>query len=308
MRRGLRILAVLALISATGPAAAQPAASVEEVVQLHLDWLRACAGYRAKVSVSGATKTGTLEVDNITGKRVYMGWREGLPKDVYVKATSTGARSVEFAFSKGFDRTDDLPFAETTLPEGLFFAGNEDLFQRGADLPTTMARLRTISRALSVLPPSDLGVYGLRMTMERLVTENLAALVDQVFAFDQTSPVSAPDEITMWFNGDGRLDAIHLAGVTLPGSRDEAVDLRVTLDYESIVPAAVAAAPAAQSAPPVAQPVAAAARAAPPPAAEKAAETLVEPFLGSRALVVLSLIMVAVCIAVVIRLWLSQND
>ena len=295
---------MVALISAPALAAAPPALSVEQLVLLHLGWLQSCGGYRAKVTVTGGgkTATGTLEVDNITGKRKYMGWREGLPKDVYLKMTRAGGRSVEFAFSKGFGRKDDLPFAEKTLPEGLFFAGTADLFQRGDDLHTTMKRLRQISSALAVLPPSRLGRYGLRVTMERLVTENLAALVDQVFSFDQTSPASAPDEITMWFNDNGRLDAVDLGGITVPGAGGgrQVVDLHVALDYEEILPAPAAANAVgpAEPAPAAVARVVAAAPAAPPPAAEKAAEKLAEPFLGSRALVILSLIMLVICAGV----------
>ncbi len=320
MRRGLGALAAIALIAASASAGAPPAASVEQVVQRYLDWLQACRSYRVKVTVTdpSQTATGTLEIDNLTGKRVYMGWSQGLPKDVYLKVTRTGERSVELAYSKGRGRKDDLPFAEKTLPDGLFFAGSSDIFERGADLRTTMTRLRLVSDSLAVLPPSALGPYGLRMKMERLVTENLAALVDQVFAFDQTSPASAPDEITMWFNDDGRLDAIDLGGVTLPNAAPggEAVDVHVKLEYEEIVPAAAPAAAQGEAEPPpeavapvaAIVPGAAAAPAALPPAAEKAAERLAEPFLGSRALVILSLAMLLVCIGVVIRLKLSQDD
>jgi hypothetical protein len=313
MRRAVCALAAIALLAGPAFGAAQPAGSVEQVVLLHLGWLESCGGYRAKITVTGGGKmaTGTLEVDNITGKRVYMGWRPGIPKDVYLKMTRMGARGVEFAFSKGFGRKDDLPFAEKTLPEGLFFPGASDLFQRGTDLHTTMTRLRQISKSIAVLPPSKLGLFGLRLTMERLVTENLAALVDQVFSFDQSSPASAPDEITMWFNGNGRLDAVDLGGITVPGASGgrEAIDLHVALEYEEITPAPANDASSAGPAPAAAAPVAAVARAAAlPPAAEKKAEKLAEPFLGSRALVILSLVMLVICVGVVVRLALSQND
>lgn len=264
---------------------------VEATVQGHLQWLDRYRNYRAQVTVreGEVTRTGTLLVDNLSGKKLYMEAHPNLPQGVLLKTASHGDLGLRVFLSRGFDRGDDLLIYEGELPATVFSGGVSDLFRRGEGLDPAMARLNEMAETIEVLPASERGARGLDMKLRKGIVERMTSYFDEYLTEDAPE-VPRVGRLILWYADDGALSAVDIVG------RQRSFSLTVTLAYEARdLPAAevvsefrrAASATLAQS--PEGQ--------AGPPGGE-----IAEGLLSSRLILVLSALLVVIAIVVVWRL------
>ncbi len=209
------------------PATHADTLTVEQVVQRHIDWLNGRQNYRARVTIRDGVNvvTGILLVDTRSRHTQFVLHHEGLPTNVSIKATRKDSNTAQLAYTLGLSRTDDLPFAERSFPAPKFADGSSDLFVYGQDLNATMARMRLISRDLSLVQSTSLwGDYGLRIALKKTLLDELAAAADRFLAGDNAPPVQPPDALTLWFGDSGQLNAVQV--------EDSAGSLNLNVHFE----------------------------------------------------------------------------
>jgi hypothetical protein len=275
--------------------------SVKQVVRRHLEWVAATRNYKAQLTVeeAGETHTATVLVDYMTDKTVVLSAQPTLPPGVFMKATKLPDRTLRISMSRGLARSDDLAVSEKVLPPGPYEGGSYSAFLRGAGLNDTLDRLNVVASGLEVLPPSDLGEYGLKMTLRRDFMAEMASVMDEFFGVEDQG---YPAAVVMWLGEDGRTTAVE-------NLNDRTEVTRTTvLEYEDRNLSTAALAPiiaaATASPPPQVQPSTPVREATPEVPGEEVAETV----LNSWALVLLSVVMVIFCVVLVIRLRNTPDD
>ena len=177
--------------------------------------------------------------------------------------------------------------------DGPFPGGSYDLFRRGDSLAQTMNRLNQISNEVSAQPRSKLGESGLRIVLERDFTRSMADMVDAMLDLDGPTVVT-PASLSLWFSGDGRLEAVEIFYDSDPGRGV------ITFAYQEIdlppeeVMAGFREATSVQADPSLI-----------PQDADgplDRIEDAAEPFLGSWALIGLSVVLAGVCIFLIVRM------
>jgi hypothetical protein len=275
--------------------------SVRQVVRRHLEWVAATRNYKAKLTVeeAGETHTATVLVDYMGDKTVVLSSQPTLPPGVFMKATKLPDRTLRISMSRGLSRSDDLAVSEKVLPPGPYEGGSYSAFARGAGLNETLDRLNRVASKLEVLPPSELGEYGLEMTLKPDFMNEMASVMDAFFGVEDQG---YPAAVVMWLAKDGRTSAVEDID-----DRGE-VTRTTVLEYEDHNLSTAALAPiiaaATASPPPQVQPPAPALEDAPVVPGEEVAESV----LNSWALVLLSVVMVIFCVVLVLRLRSTPDE
>jgi len=302
-RAGLLLLAALgigALLPSQAVAQAGPP-SVKQVVQKHLDWIATTRNYRAALTVDDGNTIyeATVLVDYMTHKTIILSTQPGLPPGMFVKTTSLPDGTLRVAVSRGLARSDDLPVQEKTLPPGPFSSGSYSAFVRGAALDETMERLNAIADELSVRPATELGAYGLEIVLRREFMSEVASAMDRFF---EVEGETYPHTVVQWLAEDGSTSAIE-------ETDDSGRVLRTSLlEYEEVNIAAAQIAPiilaATAAPPPTVQPP----LRPPPGQAPLPFEEAADAVLNSWAVFILSMVMLAFCVLLVVRLRNSTED
>ena len=272
-------------------------APLVEVVQAHLAWIAAHNNYRAKVvnQQDGETTEGTLVVDYLSGRILYTGGVQHLPPGVMLKTTNLRDGGFKMALSRGLERGDDLTVFLARGVPGPFPNGSWQLFERGATLNETIARLHTVASGIATLPASDQGAMGLRLDFDESLLEQLGRQLDRGFGMEDEVRAKRLGWLELWFGPDGRLvgGRVYEKNGTLISDG--------TLTYEEVdAPTAAVAAVM-----PSGEATAAELAALPPPAAAAPLERIglaAEPILSSRWLVVGALGLLGICGVIVWRL------
>jgi len=229
-RFAIAACAVFLLVASTSFAQTTPA----QLVQRHLDWLEGCRNYRATITVQNGDDmiTATGFVDTRDGASVLMFRGEDFPEKLHIKSTRLDEETVQLAYSLGLGRDDDLPFMNLNVPYTPFSGGIYDLFVFGQDVSATMSRIDDICADVVTLDECELGKAGLRIVVKESVIDSMRHVADQLVgdlagedaaALHQVQP---GDTVTLWFNGEGRLDAVEAT------DQEGALNVLVKFEYE----------------------------------------------------------------------------
>lgn len=198
--------------SAAGAQAASAQAdadAVQDLVGRHLAWLDANPIFQAELSISDGTTvtSGVLYVDREAGRSILVTDSPRLPQGIYLKTTVTAEGDVTVAFSKGLERTDDLPLLQGSVPPGPFGSEGYGAFLGADGTVATVERLRAVSNDLQVRGATPgMGISGLSIGLNGSVMDRLFLDLESIFTNQRALP-AAPDEVTLWFDEQGRLSA-----------------------------------------------------------------------------------------------------
>jgi hypothetical protein len=195
-----------ALLVATAALAAD---EMEGIIQRHLDWLAANPQFRAEMTFTYGDESGsaTLDINRPAGETAFLAKTPGLPQDIYLKTRSRDDKTVLLSFARDLGRTDDIPLRERELPPAPFADGVYDVFDPEDDVAGAMARLEEIAVSMSVEPASQLGVHGLNIVFNE---EFMDGVLQSTASFmGQETPPTSPQEVTLWFDGIGRLTGVE---------------------------------------------------------------------------------------------------
>jgi hypothetical protein len=284
-RAGLVLAA--GLVAFAPVALAQPAPTIADVVKAHLDWLAQHNNYTARVEQHIGDKTfeGTLVVDLLRQRIVYSAKSPRLPQGVELKVTNLDAGGFLVALSRGVGRPDDLPVFVSNETPSPFKEGSWQLFQRGASLNETIAKLYMVATKVEPLPASDYGALGLRLGFDENLLQQLGRQMDKALGLEDEVKGERLEAAELWFAGDGRVEAARLfakGNVLVSEGRFhyEQIDAPVA-ELAKQMPSGVAPAPATLQRPP-----------AQPESPLDRAERVATPVLGSTWLIVLTVLRV----------------
>ncbi len=277
-------------------------APLADVVQAHLAWLTAHNNYRAKVvhRQGDETTEGTLVVDYLSGRILYTGGMQRLPPGVVLKTTNLRDGGFKMALSRGLQRGDDLTVFVARGVPGPFPNGSWQLFERGATLNETIARMHTVASGIATMPASDQGAMGLRLEFDEGLLEQLGRQLDRAFGMEDEVRATRLGWVDLWFGSDGRLVAgrVYEKNGTLISDG--------TLTYEEIDAPTAAIAAVMPSGEATAADIATLPTAAPATPLEQIGR-VAEPVLSSGWLLVGTLALLGICGAIVWRLRRSRS-
>ena len=295
-RSGLLLAA--GIVAFAPGAGAQPVPTVADVVRAHLDWLAQHNNYTARVEqrINDQTFEGTLVVDLLRQRIAYSAKSARLPQGVELKVTNLDAGGFLVALSRGVGRPDDLPVFVSKETPSPFTEGSWQLFQRGATLNETIARLHMVAAKVEPLAASEYGARGLRLQFDENLLQQLGRQMDRVLGLENEVRGERLESVELWFGGDGRIEVGRLfaKGNVLASEgrfHYEQIDAPVA-EVARLMPSGEAPAPPTGPS------------ATPPPQPQTPldrAERVAAPVLGSAWLIVITVVLVAACVVVVLR-------
>ena len=237
-----------------------------------------------------------LLVNHMTERVVFTGPQPRLPAGVELMAANDKGGAFQLALTRGLGRSDNLPLLQAGASRGPFPGGSWELFRRGSSLAETMSRMRMVFSEQEALAPSDLGMQGLRLKLERTLLERLGTGLDRLLGLEEEVGAERLGAMELWFGEDGRLTGSRVFdadGGLITEAELEYVDVDLAeREVATLMPTLPELEEAAVS------------------ASEDLLETpqqLAEPLLSSGWLVLLSVGMLAICVVIVLRLRRSEE-